>query len=262
MHMEATAELDRLTLDLETEGICVLRGVFDGELMASWRLAFDQLATARQRRLGSVAARGANRFYLTLPWAEPFADECVFRNERVTAVLDRVLGSDYVMVQHAVDTALPGSQYQDLHRDHPPLFSDAFPTPLYALAVNFPLCRVTTENGPLEVVRGTHREPRDEALSTAGSARRPIEPVTLDLGDVVIRTPLAIHRGSPNRTREPRPMVVMGYVRSWLHTPNVDLTVPRGIYQSFSDEARSLLRCQIVDDLPKETTESYLRFAY
>jgi ectoine hydroxylase-related dioxygenase (phytanoyl-CoA dioxygenase family) len=168
----------------------------------------------------------------------------------VTAELDR-LTSD-----------LPGSEYQELHRDHPPLFSEDFTTPLYALAVNFPLCAVTTENGPLEIVKGTHRLPRDEALSSAGSTRRPIEPVTLELGDVVIRTPLALHRGTPNRTCHSRPMVVMGYVRSWLYTPHVDLTVPRAVHDSFSDQARRMLRCRIVDRLPKALTESYSRFAY
>jgi ectoine hydroxylase-related dioxygenase (phytanoyl-CoA dioxygenase family) len=260
--MAGAAELDRLAADLHEDGICVLRGVFAAELMYAWRLAFDRLAESRQRQHGATAGRGANRFYFTLPWTAPFADELVFRNDRVTAVIERALGPEYVMVQHAVDAAMPGSEYQELHRDHAPLFSEEFATPLYALAVNFPLCAVTEENGPLEVVRGTHRVPRAEALSTAGSPERPIEPVTLDLGDVVIRTPLALHRGSPNRTREPRPMVVMGYVRPWLYTPNVDLTVPRHVHDSLSTEARRLLRCRVVDDLPNEVTESYLRFAY
>jgi ectoine hydroxylase-related dioxygenase (phytanoyl-CoA dioxygenase family) len=259
--MEGAAELDRLVSDLREDGICVLRGVFDAELMYAWRNAFDRLADARQRG-GTVAERGTNRFYLTLPWAAPFADESVFRNERIIAVVERALGPEYVMVQHAVDTAMPGSEYQALHRDHAPLFSEDFPTPLYTLAVNFPLCPVTVDNGPFEVVRGTHRMPRSEAMSTAGSAAHPIEPVTLELGDAVIRTPFALHRGSPNRTHEPRPMVVMGYVRSWLHTPNVDLAVPRDVHDSLSDEAKRLLRCRVVDHLSHDFTESYLRFAY
>jgi ectoine hydroxylase-related dioxygenase (phytanoyl-CoA dioxygenase family) len=261
MDMSRAAELDRLTTDLEEDGICVLRSVFDAELMYAWRNAYDRLVDSQQQKVGAVAGRGTNRFYVTLPWTKPFADELVFRNELILAVVERALGPEYAMVQHAVDTAMPGSEYQELHRDHAPLFSDEFLTPLYALAVNFPLCTVTVDNGPLEVVRGTHRVPRGEALSSAGS-RRPIEPVTLELGDVVIRTPLAIHRGSPNRTHEPRPMVAMGYVRQWLHTPNVELTVPRNIHDSLSDEARRLLRCRIVDDLPNHVTESYLRFAY
>jgi ectoine hydroxylase-related dioxygenase (phytanoyl-CoA dioxygenase family) len=262
MSMSGAAELDRLTADLHDDGICVIRNVFDRELMYAWRMAFDRLAETRHRQFGAVAGRGVNRFYLTLPWAKPFADELVFRNERITAVLERALGIEYAMVQHAVDTAMPGAEYQELHRDHAPLFSEDFQTPLYALAVNFALCPVTIENGPFEVVRGTHRVPRNEALAIAGTPRRPIEPVTLELGDVVIRTPLALHRGSPNRTLEPRPMVVMGYVRSWLHTPNVDLTVPRDLHDSFSDESKRLLRCRVVDHLANDVAESYVRFAY
>jgi hypothetical protein len=257
-----TGYLSRAAEELERDGVCVLRGVFDPNVIHEWRRAFDRLAEARRSTPGTLAERGTNRFYLTLPWCAPFADEQVFRHPVIAAVLERIFGAEYVMVQLAVDTALPGSDYQDLHRDHAPLFSETFVTPLYALAVNFPLCPVTRANGPFEMVRGTHRAPRGEALARTVSDSSLIEPVLLDVGDVVIRTPLALHRGSPNQTLEPRPMVVMGYVRPWLNTPNVGLTVPRPVHDRFSADARRLLRCSVVDALPPPSAESYLQFQY
>src|SRR4051794_33472379 len=107
------SEVDHWVGDLERDGICILKGLFDRNLLFEWRRAFDQLAMARQSTPGTVACRGNSRFYLTLPWTTPFADELVFRNPRIMSVLERVLGPDYVMVQLAVDTALPGSEYQD-----------------------------------------------------------------------------------------------------------------------------------------------------
>lgn len=255
-----TAEHDRSAEDLERDGHCVVKGVFERELIDEWKIAFEKLCESR-RAAGAIAYRGKNRFYLSLPWTLPFANEHVFRNRRVLGIIERALGPEYAMVQLAADTAMPGSEYQDLHRDHAPLFSESFATPLYALAVNFALGPVTLENGPLEVVRGTHRTPRAEAISRAESGIAIIEPITLEVGDVVIRTPLALHRGSPNRTHDPRTMVVMGYVRSWLHTPHLGVTVPRRVHEQWSDEARSLVRCKIAD-LPEQATESYVRFQY
>lgn len=61
------------------------------------------------------------------------------------------------MCQLAADIPLPGSVYQDLHRDAPPLFPElTVETPPFQLAVNFPLVGVTEENGPLETTFGTH----------------------------------------------------------------------------------------------------------
>jgi len=54
------------------------------------------------------------------------------------------------MVQLGVDE---GSDYQEIHRDFRPLFSDQV-VPLYALSVNFPLVEVA-ENGPFQMARGT-----------------------------------------------------------------------------------------------------------
>jgi len=88
---------------------------------------------------------------------------------------------------------------------------------------------------------------RDEGLVAAGD---PDGVFLYEASDVTIRTPLALHRGSPNRTNKPRPMVVMGYVMHWLHT-KVDLTLQRDYYESLPAQVQ-LLRCQVVDQLPKE----------
>jgi len=73
-----------------------------------------------------------------------------------------------------------------------------------------------------------------------------------------------LHRGTPNRTREPRPMVVLGYSRRWLHRPEVSIRVPRAALEGLSERARFLLRFNpVVDSLEDEDgTEVYQSFAY
>jgi hypothetical protein len=258
----SAADLDRAAEVVERDGICVLRGLFPARMIARWAAAFADVLRERTGRPGALAPRGKGRFYVTLPWRPPFSDPAMFANREILGVLERVFRQPYVMVQLAADTPVRGSEYQDVHRDHSPLFADTIVTPLYALAVNIPLCDVGLDNGPLEIARGTHRMSRTEALARIASGEAPLEPICMAMGDALIRTPLALHRGTPNRTAEGRPMVVIGYVMRWLNTPTVELRVPRREHEAMPKRLRSLLRCQVVDDLTAIPVETYVEFQY
>jgi hypothetical protein len=258
----SSAELEGLAAELEREGICLLRGVLDPSLLDRWADAFATLVRERHAQPGGLAPRGPGRFYVTLPWRPPFSDPAVFANPDVLGVLDRVLGPDHVMVQLAADTPVRGSGYQEIHRDHSPLFHEGLVLPLYALAVNVPLCDVDGENGPLEVARGTHRMPREVGLAKIAAGEIPLEPVPMKRGDVAIRTPLALHRGTPNRTDRPRPMAVMGWVMPWLHTSKVEVKIPRRDHDALPAELRRRIRCEVVGELPDRTVETYVEFQY
>jgi ectoine hydroxylase-related dioxygenase (phytanoyl-CoA dioxygenase family) len=257
----ADEEIVQLANELERDGVCMLRRLFEPALIESWATAFGAFFRERRGRPGTLASRDQARFYSTLPWREPFADPDVFANPVITRILERVLGANFVLVQMGADTPLHGSAYQDVHRDHVPLFSEDHPTPLFAVAVNFPLCDVTEDNGPFQMARGTHRTPRELALAQIAAGERPLESFLMRAGDVIIRAPIALHRGTPNRTAQPRPMVVLGYVRHWLHTPHLDLKVPRASYERLSPSQRKLLRCQVTEGVVEEA-ETYLQFKY
>jgi ectoine hydroxylase-related dioxygenase (phytanoyl-CoA dioxygenase family) len=255
------AMLDRYADDLNRDGICVIRELFDPALIRAWHGAFTELFEDRARRPGGLAPREKARFYVTLPWQAPFSSPAVFAHPVILGILDRVFAQEYVMVQLGADTPLQGSEYQPIHRDYRPLFSDDFTTPLYALAVNVPLVDVTKDRGPFEMARGTHRMPKAEALARVERGEIAMETFLMNAGDVMIRTPLALHRGTPNHTAMPRPMVVMGYAMHWLRTPKVDRRVPRGEYERLPEGTRRLLRCEVVDALEYHP-ESYLEFKY
>lgn len=253
--------LDRHVEELERDGVCVLRGLLAPDVMDEWARAFAAVFEDRARRPGGLAPRERARFYLTLPWQPPFADPAVFAHPIIHAVLERVLAPKYVMVQLGADTPLWGSEYQPIHRDFPPLFAEDFNTPLYAVAVNIPLVEVTKDRAPFEMARGTHRMPKAEGLARLARGELAMERFLMDPGDVMIRSPLALHRGTPNLTDTPRPMVVIGYVRPWLHTPKVELRVPRDRFESLAPDVRRLLRCDVVDSL-EYRAESYVDFKY
>jgi hypothetical protein len=248
------------------DGFCVMPDQFPADVLDRWRASFEPLLEEHIEREGFRRNRGRGRYYVTLPFAAPFADPCIFEDDDVLAVVERVVGRKPVMCQLATDTPLLGSEYQEVHRDTPPLFPETgAETPAYQLAVNFPLVDVTLENGPVEIARGTHLLSKFEAMRRLEAGEVALEPVTMRLGDVMIRDVRGLHRGTPNRSRTPRPMVVIGYSRSWLFRPEVSIRVPRTVLDGLSDRARDLLRYNPVVDAAAEARaaeENYQSFAY
>lgn len=247
------------------DGFCVLPEHLPAATLERWRVEFTPLLERHIEREGQLHNRGPGRYYVTLPFVEPFADPSIFEDDDILAVVERLVGEDPVIPQLATDTPLLGSDYQDIHRDTPPLFPEwGRETPPFQLAVNFPLVAVTEENGPFEVARGTHMMTKEEGLRRIKSGEIKLEPLTMKLGDVMIRDVRGLHRGTPNRTSEPRPMVVIGYSRRWLLRPEVSIRVPRVALDSLSPRARCLLRFNPIVNSPDDApdTEVYQSFAY
>jgi ectoine hydroxylase-related dioxygenase (phytanoyl-CoA dioxygenase family) len=259
------SEIEQFTHEALTRGQCVLRGHFPAEKLRRWNEEFQPLLEAHVEREKDNENRGANRYYVTLPFTGPFADEEIFCDADVLAIVENLVGRDFVMCQLATDTPLKGSDYQDLHRDTPPLFPELNrETPSFQLAVNFPLVDVTEENGPFETTYGTHLMPKDEALKNIEAGEIKLEKLKMKLGDLMIRDVRAIHRGTPNRTDVPRPMCVIGYSRRWLFRPEVSIRIPDQTWANLSEKARHLLRfnprVESLDEI--DTREVYRAFAY
>ncbi|HEV3468240.1 MAG TPA: phytanoyl-CoA dioxygenase family protein [Pyrinomonadaceae bacterium] len=258
------AEIESFVRRVLDEGFCVLPGHFPPGKMEAWRAEFAPLLERHIEREGHLRNRGPGRYYVTLPFVSPFADPEVYEDDDVLAVVRGLVGDDAVMCQLATDTPVRGSEYQDVHRDAPPLFPETGrETPPFQLAVNFPLVDVTEENGPFEVARATHMISKEEGLRRIGSGEAALEPLLMRAGDVMIRDVRGLHRGTPNRTDTPRPMVVVGYSRRWLFRPEVSVRIPRATYETLSERARFLLRFNpVVESLDEDAGEVYQSFAY
>jgi len=264
-HRYIPQEIETFTQAVLNDGYCLLSDHFSPATLKSWQEAFKPLLEEHIAREGSLRNRGAARYYVTLPFDAPFADPSIYEDEDILAIVERLVGEDAVMCQLATDTPLLGSDYQDVHRDTLPLFPETDrETPPYQLAVNFPLVDVTLENGPLEITRGTHRMSKTEGLRRMEAGDVKLEPIPMKLGDVMIRDVRGLHRGTPNHTEIPRPMVVIGYSRRWLFRPEVSIQVPRAALDTLSQRGRQLLRFNpVVESLEnKPEAEVYQTFAY
>ena len=259
-------EHDEFARQFNRDSLVLLRRHFDPEKLREWRRAFEPLLRANVAAEQEDPNRGAQRFYVTLPFRGTFADPTIYEDPDVLAIVERVVGPDPVMCQLASDTPLKGSDFQGWHADTPLLFpeTDDNDTPSFQIAVNFPLVDVTDDNGPLETTYGTHRMTKATAMARLASGELQVHRETMALGDVMIRDVRAVHRGTPNRTDEPRPMVVIGYSRRWLHRPEVEIRVPRSTHEGMSARARRLVRFNpvVADDESAPEAETYRAFAY
>lgn len=231
---------------LQEKGFCVLKGLFAKSAHDACREAFWPILQHHVQTHAGAPNRGPCRHFLPMPFDPPcFAPEFFF-DTKVLNIVRGAMDDRIVADQWGCDVALPGAVHQQVHVDYQrPLFAEApdLPLPTYMLVLSFGLSAITPAHGPIEIAPGTHRMPRDEAIRSVEAGKIELQPVPLDAGDVLIRHPWAMHRGSPNTTATPRPLVFIRYVRRWYadHSREVN-TIPQAVWQSLTPEQRTLMR--------------------
>ena len=85
--------------------------------------------------------------------------------------------------------------------------------------------------------------PRAEALRAVEAGEIGLQALPMEIGDVLIRHPWALHRGSPNLTDTPRALATIRYVRRWYADASRDVEpLPRETWESLTMEQRSMMR--------------------
>src|SRR5918993_4080905 len=80
-----------------TDGFCVLPKHFSPKKLDHWRQSFLPLLERHIEREGQLQNRGPARYYVTLPFTEPFADPSIYEDEDVLAIVEELVGTDAVM---------------------------------------------------------------------------------------------------------------------------------------------------------------------
>jgi hypothetical protein len=232
--------------ELQERGFCVLESLFPAPLIHACREAFWPILLDYLSKHSHEPNRGPRRHFLPLPFEPPcFAPEFFF-DPAILAIARAAMDDRIVADQWGCDVPLAGSQYQEPHVDYQRALFAEMPdlaVPPYMLVVSFGLTGIMPADGPMEIAPGTHRMLRAAALESVKAGRISLEPIPLEIGDVLIRHPWAVHRGTPNSTQIPRALATIRYVRRWYADDSREVNaVLLPLWGSLTAEQRSLLR--------------------
>ena len=261
MAVVAGYDIDELARDFRVNGFAVFDefiapGKID-HMLQCWAPVRD----AGIEKQGEFPVRGRLRYNVRVPFRAPFVDEEIFEHQALVAFLDAELGEDYVFSHFDSNIPLKGSGYQRWHRDGRASLFPGIRTPAHDIGVKFPLCDTNAENGSLEVLPASqyvHADDLPEDLNSVfgdgPEVHGPFHPVRLDLkkGSLWVQDGRAIHRGTPNRSQQPRDELCMGISRPWTacnwQIENTEPHFSKTLWDSLSDHARQVLRWQRVKD--------------
>jgi hypothetical protein len=239
------------------DGIIALRGAFTRGWVQLLREDIDALFAEGLDRPGALVGRGPRRYYAEIhpERIRGFVD--LVTHPWVVAVCRSVLGPDYKIVELGFDVPLPGAMLQPWHRDFPAPEATLVGRRLNSLAFNITTVDVVEEMGPFEIAPGTQWDepdgfehgmfppkslyPRYEARAQTKLPR---------MGDISARSAITIHRGTPNRSDQSRPVLVLGVDAADAdNAERHDLQFTRGFYESLPEWLHGHLRCRVVDRL-------------
>ncbi len=175
----------------------------------------------------------------------PYLFRDVLLNDFVVQITRATLGEGVKNTMYSGNTCLPNETQQPLHVDHGQLWPGLkTATPAFSIVANVPIVDMTPENGSTEIWPGTHldttrsHDEKDIKIAPEDEARRravvgPLQP-NVPAGGVIIRDMRVWHRGMPNYTDTPRPMIAMVHFVRWWHT-NKSLLFPIGTEAFFKD---------------------------
>ncbi len=232
--------LSRVRSAMKRDGAVVLDGVFPLPLLKRARaLVLRRHESGELRERGLVRDIGG-RCTTVLPFTGPFLERAFYANPGLLAIVGELLGRFHCIGSLEVVMALPGATRQYQHVDGPLRFDQAAGArkrgyagdlsglPPYALALAVPLCDVDEVNGPTAIWPGSHETALRPRLPSEAAIRRrfPEERMTGDLGRAYLYDYRTFHRGLPNLSSEPRPLLMLVFTRSWFRDPNLAEVYP------------------------------------
>lgn len=198
-------------------GIIGLPGAFDPAFAD--RLHAEIMAIFAEVRdvPGGVLPRGPERWYVEIQPERLSGFVAITSHPWFLAVCETVLGRDYRIIEVGFDIPFPGAADQPWHRDFAVPEATTIGRRLNSLAFNLTTIDTRPEHGPFEIAPGTQWDqfdgcpkgmfppadlwPRYVARAVRKLPRR---------GDISARSALTVHRGTANRSNDPRPVLVIG----------------------------------------------------
>lgn len=251
---QTSCELDISNLDLAVEAIAdkgyvILEDVFDESWIKQMRGAVS--AELRSKYAALDLDPPGNHGGIECPIRMPFIDPHLIENGIITQVLERVLGPRYLgHLPYGCNTAFPGSIKQNVHRDAGHIFPEIrSAVPPLLLVVNVALDDFTADNGATEIWPCSHllvdadeEESATLKIPEERSKEHPSTQTTMTAGSVIVRDMRTWHRGMPNKTGQPRTMLMLVFYRQYFIPDSFSLLLSEEELNQFSDKSKMIYR--------------------
>ena len=247
-HVKADEPVELMTDALREDGVVIVEGLLDDDLLARFNAELDPLlegAQPEQRKflnevIGWFFGHRTRHVTGVAGKSQVFATE-ILVHPVFEAVCDAILRPNCARYQlniaHVLDRG-PGSDQQFLHRDEAVWIHLPQPHPEVQLASVIALVDFTADNGATRVAPGSHRwEP--------GRAAGPEDLLAAEMpaGSAVVYLGSTIHAGGANVTDDQwRRGMHLSYCLGWLRTEeNQFLATPLDVARTLPREAQELL---------------------
>ena len=232
--------LRKIQSAMKRDGAVAFSGLFPMGLLKKARLHVMRRHDSGQLRERGLVRDIGGRYAAVVPFEGPFLKPEFYANPALIEIIKALLGSSHCIGSLEAVISLPGSSPQHQHIDGPLRFDrtvgdkkrgfqgDLSDLPPYAVTLCVPLCDVREDNGPTAIWPGSHRTAlRARPPGSAAIDREfPVEHMVGDFGRSFMFDFRTFHCGLPNFTREPRPLLMFVFTRSWFRDPNLADTFP------------------------------------
>lgn len=195
-------ELEVVAGDLGTDGFAFVRGGIDRSFCEE--IARDVISEYDRLYSSGWRFKGGGRWTRHISFTYGPYEARVFdllKSIGLVQLAEEELGSKVEIRAMAGNFNLPASRAQNYHQDWNP--------PTEAIVINIGLVPTTVDNGATDILPGTQADRFSyRSLYMSGTTKNAVK-ADLNAGDVVIRRSSVWHRGTPNNSNTPRPMLAV-----------------------------------------------------
>lgn len=206
-------EFDQLARAFAEDGYIVLRGVVSREALANMHRSLNQEFTDWQRSGELFKGGGLMSGHLNCypgKLSAQVVDE--LRQRGVLDLAQRLKPFDPKATRLGLNFNLPGSHPQHYHMDG--LYLENY------LIVNVAVVDTDLHNGAIDMIPKTHKRFYKYWEFATGRVYRDAKRLCMSAGDVLVRLSTVWHRGMPNYSDEPRPMLAVTLGETGVDNPD------------------------------------------
>ena len=194
------SEMEILMQSFASDGYFIMRDVVSQERLTKLHQAVAQEFDAVSKSGALFSGGGLVSGHLNcFPGADARFAYDTLQERGIIDVMKKLDQKTVRMPNIGCNFNLPGSHAQHYHVDRP--FTRDF------MIANVAVVDTIVENGAIDVIPGTHKRPYKYSQFVLERMARNSTRIPMKQGDILVRTSNVWHRGMPNRTSVPRPML-------------------------------------------------------